>query len=207
MHRDDAFTMTRRNVPAPRGDASWQRALGAQFADDLLTLLTTDAPVVRLAADRVILRTGDRSSTVYLLTRGAMRMVYLRRGREHIGDFFLEGDLVADYTSFVTGRPTRFDIVATEACELLAITPVALARGHVAHPLAMERGLRLVAQQQALNFSERIWSGLMDTPAERYHALLAERPTWFARFPLYMIASYLGMTPEGLSKLRRRVAT
>jgi CRP-like cAMP-binding protein len=198
--------MSRHHVTPVPVDATWQRALLGQFSAEVVALLTQDAPASRLPAERAILRTGDLSSTVYLLTRGAMRMVYLRGGKEHIGDFFLEGDLVADYTSFVTGRPTRFDIVATEPCELLAITPTALARAHVAHPLAMERGLRLVAQQQALTFSERIWSGLMDTPTVRYRALLANRPAWFTRFPLYMIASYLGMTPEGLSKLRRRLA-
>jgi hypothetical protein len=67
--------------------------------------------------------------------------------------------------------------------------------------------MRYVAEGLTVTFANRIWSTLIDSPTERYLALQREKPAWFTRFPQYMIASFLGLTPEGLSKLRRRLGS
>jgi CRP-like cAMP-binding protein len=193
--------------PLSRGTDLWSATIAAAVPNFDATILTRHLRVVELSAGGVLLRAGTVASGIWLLVDGAVRMSYYRRGREHIGDFFLAGQTCTDFSSLVTRSPSRLWLTATEptvACEL----PWSAVEDATQRDLVgTERLRRVVAEGLTVEFAGRVWSSLMDTPAERYQTLLRERPQWFARFPQYMIASYLGLTPEGLSKLRRRLAT
>ena len=181
------------------------RSLGPAFGPDVVDAMLASFRPLNTREDTQLLRAGEVSDVVYLLLKGAARMSYYRRGKEHIGDFFLEGDLVADYSSFVTHAPSRLHVTSMGPCQLLMLSRADYERIGTRFPADFGRGARLVAEQHAVAFAQRIWSSLMDSPAERYAMLRRERPAWIERFPQYMIASYLGMTPEGLSKLRKRL--
>jgi CRP-like cAMP-binding protein len=170
-----------------------------------LDALARRARLSELPREAQLLRAGEVCSTVWLLVRGAVRMCWYRDGREHIGDFHLEGEFVSDYSSFVTGAASRLHLVTTEPSLVAAFSRTDFAAAEQLFPLEVNRGLRRVAEQLSVTFADRIWATLMDSPTERYLALRHAKPAWFDRFPQYMIASYLGLTPEGLSKLRRRL--
>jgi CRP-like cAMP-binding protein len=189
----------------PAARAHLERALSAAFGHELVAAFADRFHPLHTTADTQLLRAGQVCDVIHLLLKGVARLSYYRRGKEHIGDFFLEGDLVADYSSFVTRAPSRLHLTAMGPCQLLALRRVDYERIGAQHPAAFERGARLIAEQQAVTFAQRIWSSLMDSPTERYLALRRDRSAWFERFPQYMIASYLGLTPEGLSKLRKRL--
>jgi CRP/FNR family transcriptional regulator, anaerobic regulatory protein len=72
--------------------------------------------------------------------------------------------------------------------------------------IEFERLGRFMAEQTFIAISQRLSSLLLQSPEERYVQLLRERPKVVQRVPQYMIASYLGITPEALSRIRRRLA-
>lgn len=180
-------------------------ALNGLLPDRAVDMVVARAKVSRVPAETHLLRAGEPCGTVWLLVEGAVRMCWYRGGREHIGDFHVEGELVSDYSSLVAGRPTRLHLVTTEPSLVCALTQADLACAEQALPLELNRALRRVAEGLMVGFADRIWSMLMDSPADRYLALCRDKPHWMRRFPQYMLASYLGMTPEGLSKLRKRL--
>lgn len=182
-----------------------REALGPRIALPTLEPLSLRARLVELPQDAQLLRAGEVCQSVWLLVQGAVRMCWYRDGREHIGDFHLEHELFSDYSSFVNAEPSRLHLVTTEPSTVCVLSRADFAAVEQAHPLEMNRALRHVAEGLAVAFANRSWSTLMDSPTERYVALRQERPAWFERFPQFMIASYLGLTSEGLSKLRKRL--
>jgi CRP-like cAMP-binding protein len=181
------------------------RLLGPAFGPELTEDMLESFRPITTHEDTQILRAGDVADRIFVLMKGAARMSYYRRGKEHIGDFFLEGEIFTDYSSLVTHAPSRFHLTSMGPCQLLTLTRDDYERIGARLPAAFERGARLIAEQNAVNFAQRIWSSLMDSPAERFATIQREKPAWLERFPQYMIASYLGLTPEGLSKLRKRL--
>ncbi len=182
-------------------------ALATILTGPALEQLAQRARLIHAPRDTQLLRAGDVCQTVWLLMHGAVRMCWYRDGREHIGDFHLERELFCDYSSFVTGAPSRLHLVTTEQSTVCALSRADFGAAEQVFPLELNRALRHVAEGLTVTFANRIWSTLMDSPTERYLTLRRDRPAWFARFPQYMIASYLGLTPEGLSKLRKRLDT
>lgn len=182
-------------------------ALAPIVSGPALDFLSGRMRLLRLPPDAQLLRAGDVCRSVWFLAHGAIRMCWYRDGREHIGDFHLEHEFLCDYSSFVTGLPSRLHLVTTEPSVVCALARDDFAAAEQAFPLELNRALRLVAEGLTVTFADRIWSTLMDTPTERYLALQRDKPEWFTRFPQYMLASYLGLTPEGLSKLRKRLDT
>lgn len=180
-------------------------ALSGLIAGPALDQVCQHARLMHLPRDAQLLRAGDVCRTVWLLAEGAVRMCWYRDGREHIGDFHLEHELFCDYSSFVTGAPSRLHLVTTVPSVVCALSHADFEAAEQAFPLELNRALRQVAEGLSVTFANRIWSTLMDSPTERYLNLRRDKPAWFTRFPQYMIASYLGLTPEGLSKLRRRL--
>ncbi len=153
-----------------------------------------------------LLRPGEVCHDIFFLLSGSAHMSYLRDDKQHIGDFMVEGEFVTDLASFHEQRPSRLFITCFEDCELTVMHRSHLQAISEKFPFSFERLSRLVAERNSVMFANRIWSMLMDSPEERYLQLLREKPHWLQRFPLYLIASYLGLTPEGLSKIRRRLA-
>lgn len=182
-----------------------REALSSLTRGPVIDFLGERMRVVDLPRDAQLLRAGDVCEKVWLIAEGAVRMCWYRDGREHIGDFHLEGEFLSDYSSFVTGVPTRLHLLTTEPSRVCVLSKSDFMVAEQAFPLEVNRALRHVAEGLTVTFANRIWSTLMDSPTDRYLALREQRPAWFTRFPQYMIASYLGLTPEGLSKLRKRL--
>lgn len=188
-----------------RGRAGWAARFAAMAPDFSASTLLDHVRTNACPAGAVLLRGDTVVDGIWLLVDGAARLSYFRHGREHVGDFFVEGDTCTNYSSLVTRTPGRLWITTTEPTVVAWLPWRAVEEAGRVDPLGIERVRRVVAERLAVEFAGTIWSFLMDSPADRYRALLRDRPAWIARFPQYMIASYLGLSPEGLSKLRRRI--
>jgi CRP-like cAMP-binding protein len=199
--------MTEPSVHDTTAARAMRSALTGLVDGPALDYLARCARLSTMPPETPLLRAGDVCHTVWLVVEGSVRLCWYRDGREHIGDFHLEGELFCDYSSFVTMAPSRLHLVTAEPCVLCTLTRANFDAAERLHPLELNRALRHVAEGLTVTFANRIWSTLMDSPTERYLALQREKPAWFTRFPQYMIASFLGLTPEGLSKLRRRLGS
>ena len=159
-----------------------------------------------LAKGEHVLREGETARSVAFVASGLLRYYYLADGTEHTGQFFFPGRFVADVASFVRQRPARQNIDALEPTDVLMLSKRDLDALYADDPAFERFGRRLF--EEALAYSQlRTASLLMDRAEARYLDLVAERPKVMDQVPLQTIASYLGVTPEALSRIRRRVAS
>jgi len=165
------------------------------------TLLT----MRRLAKHESFLQAGEVCTHIAFINKGCLRYYYLKDGNEFNGQFFFEGSWVGDYQSFLTGQPAVQHIDALENTELLVIRRDDLQALYAEQP-QFERFGRLLAENVVIGSQRRTASLLFETPEERYLKLIAERPKVVERIPLHHIASYLGIKPESLSRIRKRLA-
>ncbi|MEM6343633.1 MAG: Crp/Fnr family transcriptional regulator [Bacteroidota bacterium] len=148
---------------------------------------------------------GETGQSLAFINEGIMRQYYTREGEEKTDDFYAEGEFVGNYVSYLQQQPSRMAIQALSACELLVIDFDALQQLYQLSP-SVERFARLIAEQKLISLHERTAGFLLDSPQERYAQLLEQKPNIHARVPLYLIAQYLGIHPESLSRIRARMA-
>lgn len=149
------------------------------------------------------LRNGDVCKKIAFINQGAMYCVYNKDGIDRIDEFSLENDFITDYLSFLTGMPADKDIVCLEECKILTIDKTALQKLYKAD-LQFEHLGRLMAEGLFINWHLKAKSLFMDNAETRYHNLIASKPGLVQRVPQYMIASYLNVSPETISRIRKK---
>ncbi|MBD2769491.1 Crp/Fnr family transcriptional regulator [Hymenobacter sp. BT664] len=157
----------------------------------------------RLAKKELLLREGEVCRAAAYIETGALRYFYHVQGEEHTGQFFFEGEWYADYDSFLDQRPSTQNIQALEPTRVWLLPHQALYRLYDEQP-AFERFGRLMAEQAYRGSRARSAALLNQTPAERYAQLVRERPQVVQRVSQRLIATYLGIKPESLSRIRAR---
>ena len=172
---------------------SERRALGARLGERTL--------------DRggALVRQGDRCDVVGFVAQGAMRITVTVDGDERTTYFATDGQMVSDYESVLTGAPARTTLEAVEPCTLSLLDrgTIDWAYGALRHG---ERLGRLVAENLFVATHRRLVSFYVDTAEARYLRLLDEHPGLVQRVPQHLIASYVGVRPQSLSRIRARLA-
>lgn len=169
-------------------------------------LLVPHLEEVTLKRHNYLAREGKRSDTIGFLLEGSMRHFYTHEGEERTTYFYFENHFVASYISCLTGKPSLLSIEALTDCRLLVFSYAVLKKLYdQSH--AWERFGRLMAEYLAMGLEECMVGLLMLSPKERYEALLnSDKKKIIERVPQHYIASYLGITPVSLSRIRSRLA-
>jgi CRP/FNR family transcriptional regulator, anaerobic regulatory protein len=152
-----------------------------------------------------ILRAGEVCNHVTFLNKGFVRVYNIVNEEEVTVNFGFDGNYVTDYTSFVSRQSSLDNIVAMEDLEILQLNYADMQAAYEKYPVWQKFG-RLIAEYILIFATERSRSFLFLTPEERYLKLIKDRPKVIAHVPLKYIASYLGITPEALSRIRKRMA-
>jgi CRP/FNR family transcriptional regulator, anaerobic regulatory protein len=152
-----------------------------------------------------ILRGGEVCNHVTFLNKGFVRVYNVVNDEELTANFAFEGNYVTDYTSFVSRQPSLDNIVAMEDLEILQLNYNDMQAAYEKYPVWQKFG-RLIAEYILIFATERSRTFLFLSPEERYLKLMKDRPKVIANVPLKYIASYLGITPEALSRIRKRMA-
>ena len=151
---------------------------------------------------QVIIREGTKNANLYIVTRGILRMADMNGDRERTFSFALPGSIVTSKYSFVMDLPSYYRMEACCDTEILVINRddfwEVVNRDHEFALWMLKYALGECFYQEYKNAS--VHNG---TAADRYRRLLADRPEITDRVPQKMVASYLGVTPEYLSKLKR----
>lgn len=172
------------------------------IADALLSGTTVDT----FDKDSMILSAGNTCQYLRFIAVGCVRIYELHDETERTTHFFTENQIFLDFNSFTTGTPTNFNVVAVEDTQLISLHVLKLAEIYTAHP-EFERMMRLMAENQSIQEFELRKLLLNCTGIERYQYLIHHMPELFKRFALKDIASFIGITPESLSRLRRQKIT
>ena len=162
--------------------------------------------VKKLRKRQYLLQEGDVCKCVAFVEKGALRLYRVNEdGSEHILAFALEGFFITDLYSFLTNETSTYNIDAIEDSELVLITRS-----------ASDELRKLSSKYQEFIFQEtseayiqlgrRITSIISLGLEERYKELTTNYPDIIHRIPQHMIASYMGLTPETLSRVRKRIS-
>jgi CRP-like cAMP-binding protein len=152
-----------------------------------------------------LLQAGDVCKSLAFVEQGALRAYSVdEKGQEHIIQFALEGWTISDLYSFMTGEPSIYNIDALEDTEIIVITKSAWEEIQKLVPkYEMYTRLELTAAYSAMQ--KRITALISLSPEEIYNYFTSLYPNIVQRVPQHMIASYLGLTPETLSRVRKRL--
>lgn len=152
---------------------------------------------------QTFLQEGDISNNMGFLVKGAMKKYSIdAKGTEHIMSLYIEGWWVGDRESFAKITPSAFNIEACIDTDLLVLTKNA-AENVFSLPI-MNELTRLLDENYSYASQKRINAALSMTAEERYNMLIDSYPEFTQRFPQQLIASYLGITKETLSRIRSR---
>lgn len=148
---------------------------------------------------------GDICNYVAYINKGCMRRYIINNhSKESIINFALEDYWTGDLESFLSQRPTIYYIQALEESELFLLTRENFSRACEKLPKFKE--FHDIKMHRNHYYSlKRLSIAKSATPEEKYKLLLNEQPQLFQRVPQHLIASYLGIEPESLSRLRKRI--
>ncbi|REA64238.1 Crp/Fnr family transcriptional regulator [Dyadobacter luteus] len=153
-----------------------------------------------------LVKQGQISRDIYFMISGSCRLYYEKDGEEKTTYFFFENNLIADYLGCVTDNPSSMSIQALEDCELIYFKYQTLTDLYESHPIYQVFGRKL-AEYLFAGLDMRLAELLTLTPEERYLKFMntAIKRKIIERIPQQYIASYLGITPVSLSRIRRRI--
>ena len=169
-------------------------------------LISTFLTPKKLRKKQYVLQEGDVCKYIAYVEKGALRAYTIsEKGDEHIIQFALEGWLIADLYSFLTGEPATYNIDAMEEAELVLISKSSYVELLKKLP-KFETYIRVQLTSAYIAMQRRLTSIISFSLEERYSYFNQLYPDIAARVPQHMIASYMGLTAETLSRVRRRLA-
>ena len=150
-----------------------------------------------------LLKEGEKCNEEYFVLKGCIRIYYIIDGEEKTTAFYTEMEDVTPH-SFINNTPSQYNISCVEDSIITVSNPELEVEIYTKFPkfesLCRVLSEELLAKQQ-INFDEFKNS----SPEQRYLNLLQKRPDLIQRVPLHQLASYLGMKPESLSRIRKRL--
>lgn len=162
--------------------------------------------VKKLKKKEFLVQEGNLCHHTYFVNKGALRTYFVdSKGFEHNMQFAIEDWWAGDMHSVLKEKPSRFYIVAMEDTELLSLEKQDQERLFQRVP-KFERFFRHLLQNAFVSFQDRILAGMSETAEERYLNFRKKYPAMDGRFPQNQIASFLGITPESLSRIRKQLA-
>jgi CRP-like cAMP-binding protein len=174
------------------------------LSDEDEVIINSAFEAVSIKRKKDLLVSSQVCDYLYFIISGCLRSFYIdSKGVEHIYQIRMENSWISDLDSFFSQNPSKYNIEAIEDSQLLRISHDRFEKLMTEIP-GLERYFRVLFQKAYINALHRLNSTMWDTAMERYNEMLKENPEIFQRVPLIYIASYLGITPESLSRIRRQ---
>lgn len=169
------------------------------------TAIETFLIAKKLRKRQYLLQEGDVCKYLTFVAKGLLRTYSVDdKGDEHMSLFGWEGWWVSDFNSFLTGQPSVFNIDAIEDSELLMISQENYETLMLEVPI-MDRYFRILYQNSLVTKERRIMSSITHSAEEKYLQLVQSSPQLLERIPQHLIASYLGIAPETLSRIKKNI--
>lgn len=156
-----------------------------------------------IPAKTILLNEGETAYYIYFIKRGCLREWFNKDGKDITFQFFFEGQAVASIHSFLSSEPSIYTLESIEPSIILSLSKDNFDQIQQLYP-EIKEGFQEFLIQRLKNYSQLFLSRIKDTPRERYEDLINNYPKIIQRVPQHYIASYLGITPISLSRIRNR---
>ena len=161
----------------------------------------------KLKRKQYLLQAGDVCRFETFVNKGCLRTYSVNdKGQENVLQFSIEDWWTGDLHSFLTGKESIYNIEALEDCEMLQLDKASLEQLYITVP-KFERFFRILMQNAYIALQKRISGSMGDKAEDRYVDFIQKYPQLEQRLPQHQVASYLGITPEFLSRIRRQLIT
>ena len=158
----------------------------------------------KIRRKQYFLQEGDVCKYSAFIVKGAMRQYSVdEKGVEHVVHIFVENYWASDRESMIMLTPSVFNIDAWEDTEMLIITRAEMLSLMSKIPSLVEM-IRLMYERNAIANQRRLNSTISSTAERRYEEFASNHPQFIQRFPQRLIASFLGITKETLSRIRKQ---
>ena len=176
---------------------------GIVMASDYLSNFYAVAKQLTIPPKTILLEEGKVADKLYLIRKGCLRLFFYNDGKDITFQFFFEGDFVASFDSLYKRTPSLFYLESIEPAEVAAIK-----RNDFYAIIKDDPRWRQAYEEKLIDrfhsYQQLFLSRIKNTPQQRYEELLKEYPNIIQRVPQHYIASYLGITPVSLSRIRNR---
>ncbi|WP_010136541.1 Crp/Fnr family transcriptional regulator [Ochrovirga pacifica] len=151
-----------------------------------------------------LLKEGQVSKECFAVVKGCVREFVIKDGVEKTISFFIEGDPVNAFSSEVTGCPSKSYFECLEDC-IVTVGNDSLIEEMIERVPRLEKLIRREVEKEAGKVQDRMAEFMISTPEERFVTLINNQPNLIHRVPQVLIASYIGVTPESYSRIKKRV--
>lgn len=171
-----------------------------------LSLCSVQYEIKKVPKGELLLQHGEVCRNTFFVEKGLLRMFSIdKNGKEHIIQFAPENWLIGDRSSLYFNKKSNYYIEAVEESEVSVLPRDFFNKLLEEFPNSIEKN-DLVLQKHVKSLQDRINSLLGETAEERYLKFIKMYPDLLLRVPQWMVASYLGITPESLSRVRKELA-
>ncbi len=169
-----------------------------------IVFIKENIPVRKIKKNANLLKAGEVSSEFYFVIKGCIRLYYITNHDDKTGFFYTENDFVSSYESFTKRLPSKNNLQALEETVVAVITIETAYK--ILELFPKFEFLARTAMEQELSVYQDVIAGFItSSPEQRYLHLQNSKPDLIQRIPQYYLATYLGVAPETLSRIRKRI--
>jgi CRP-like cAMP-binding protein len=174
------------------------------FTDEELFLFMQRLKSVTLKKYAFYLKEGQVCKGMAIVNKGGLRYFSRSEKGDHTIGFAFEGEWIGDYESFLLQVPSLDFIEALEDCELFTLSYADM-QALYQYSQRFEKFGRIIAESLFISAAKQKRNLMMQSAEDRYLELLSSQPHIFERLPQHLIASYLGIQPQSLSRIRAKL--
>ncbi|MEH6891081.1 Crp/Fnr family transcriptional regulator [Bacillus sp. JJ864] len=153
----------------------------------------------------MLLRQGDVSTKCYFVLQGCVRQYSIdEAGKEVTSNFYIEEQAIANFHHHKQDKSSPYSLTCLEDC-IVVVGDLDTEKDMYNKYTQLETMTRKMIEEKLGDMQDELASFIASTPEERYKSLLRKRPHLVGRVPQHQLASYLGITPESLSRIKKRI--
>lgn len=175
------------------------------LSDDEIRSIIEVIKIKEYKKGTLLLKEGEVTNKCYMTLKGCVRSYYIEDGIEHTTAFYTEGDSISSTLSNVNQKPSRHYLECIEDTTLSEMTVEGEKKLYHQHP-RFETMCRVQVEKDFGTYQEEHTRLMNASPEDRYKHLLESRPGLVQRVPQYQLASLIGIKPESLSRIRKRIS-